>query len=173
MARYGGPMAAAVVNLKEHGRRDLAPVLGRVLADGLVMLARWGDLPAAQRVALIPAPTRVLAARTRGGDTVTAVAQSAAEALGAGVRVVPVLSTAALTRDSAALGAGARNANLAGAVRLRRPLPPAVIGAAGRPGAPVVLVDDVLTTGATAAHAVARLRASGADVAAVVVLAGA
>ncbi|ALG85588.1 ComF family protein [Gordonia phthalatica] len=173
MARYGGPMASAIVNLKEHRRRDLAPVLGGVLANGLVDLARWEELPAPRRLVLVPAPTRVLAARSRGGDTVTAVAQAAADRLGDGVRVAPVLATAALTRDSAGLGAGARNANLAGAVRLRRPLPPAVVGREGRSGVPVVLVDDVLTTGATAAHAVARLRACGAQVAAVVVLSGA
>lgn len=166
-------MAAAIVNLKEHRRRDLASILGAVLANGLVDLARWGELPAPRRLVLVPAPTRMLAARRRGGDTVTALARAAAHRLGDGVRVAPVLATAALTRDSAGLGAGARNSNLAGAVRLRRPLPPAVLGCDGRPGAPVVVVDDVLTTGATAAHAVARLRACGAQVAAIVVLSGA
>ncbi|NLG45776.1 ComF family protein [Gordonia sp. (in: high G+C Gram-positive bacteria)] len=173
MARYGGPMASAVVNLKEHRRRDLAPVLGGALARGLVALGRWGELPQSRRLVLVPAPTRILAARSRGGDTVTAVAEEAAAILGAGIRVAPVLATGALTRDSAGLGAGARSANLAGAERLRRPLPTAVIGDRRRPGVPVVLVDDVLTTGATAAHAAAELTRNGASVAAVVVLANA
>ncbi|MBM7366176.1 ComF family protein [Gordonia hydrophobica] len=173
MARYGGPMASAIVNLKEHRRRDLAPVLGAILASGLVDLARWDELPSSGRLVLVPAPTRLLAARSRGGDTVTAVARAAAERLGAGVRVAPVLATAALTRDSAGLGAGARSANLAGAVRLRHALPPAVLGRGADAGVPVVLVDDVLTTGATAAHAVAALHRGGAQVAAVVVLSGA
>ena len=173
MARYGGPMASAIVNLKEHRRRDLAPILGGVLASGLVDLARWGELPSSRRLVLIPAPTRTLAARRRGGDTVTEIARGAADRLGAGVRVAPVLATAAFTRDSAGLGAGARNANLTGAVRLRRPLPPTVVGRDDRPGVPVVVVDDVLTTGATAAHATARLRAEGVDVVAIVVLSGA
>lgn len=173
MARYGGPMASAVVNLKEHRRRDLAPVLGGAVARGLVELARWGELPPSNRLVLVPAPTRVLAARTRGGDTVTAIAEEAAAVLGATVRVAPVLATAALTRDSAGLGAGARSANLAGAVRLRRALPAALLGTPERPGVPVVLVDDVLTTGATAAHAAAQLARNGASVAAVVVLANA
>ncbi|MGB3698061.1 MAG: ComF family protein [Gordonia sp. (in: high G+C Gram-positive bacteria)] len=169
IGRYGGPMASAVIDLKEHRRRDLAPVLGRLLADGLVDLARWGDLPSSARLTLVPAPTRMLAARVRGGDTVTAVAAEAAAVLGPAVRVTPLLATAALTRDSAALGAGARHANLAGAVRLRRPLPEAL----KRARVPVILVDDVLTTGATAAHAARVLRRAGAHVAAVVVLAGA
>lgn len=173
MARYGGPMASAIVNLKEHRRRDLAPILGGVLAGGLVDLARWDELPSSGRLVLVPAPTRLLAARSRGGDTVTAVARAASDRLGDGVRVAPVLVTASFTRDSAGLGAGARSANLAGAVRLRRPLPPAVTGRNGRPGAPVVVVDDVLTTGATAAHAVTTLQRCGAAVAAVVVLSGA
>ncbi|EGD55202.1 ComF family protein [Gordonia neofelifaecis] len=172
LARYGGPMASAVVNLKEHRRRDLAPVLGRLLADGLVAIARWGDLPQTSRLALVPAPTRALAARARGGDTVTAVAGEAAVVLGPGVRVTPMLVTAAWVRDSAGLTAGARNTNLTGAVRLNRPLPAAMRGR-GETAVPAVLVDDVLTTGATATHAVRRLRSAGARVAAVVVLAGA
>ncbi|KXT58703.1 phosphoribosyltransferase [Gordonia sp. QH-12] len=173
MARYGGPMASAVVNLKEHRRRDLAPVLGRVLADGILSLAQWGELPASDRLALVPAPTRAWAARSRGGDTVTALAREAADVLGGRVRVVPALVTAAWTRDSAGLGAGARGANLAGAVRLRRPLPSALVGAGAGPAVPVVVVDDVLTTGATVAQAVRRLRCSGAAVTGAVVLAGA
>lgn len=164
-ARYGGPMASAIVNLKEHRRTDLAPILGRVLADALVSLARWGDLPPGRTLILVPAPTRVLVARARGGDTVTAIAREAAAVLGPAVTVAPILSTAALTRDSASLSAGARNANLAGTVRVRSALPP-------RAG-PVIVVDDVMTTGATAAHAVGALRRMGTQVAAVVVLAGA
>ncbi|MGB3885019.1 MAG: ComF family protein [Gordonia sp. (in: high G+C Gram-positive bacteria)] len=165
LARYGGPVASAIVNLKEHRRADLAPILGRALAGALVSLASWGDLPAGRTLTLVPAPTRVFAARVRGGDTVTAVAREAAAALGPAVHVAPILSTAAFTRDSAALTAGERNANLAGAVSVKGRLP-SVDG-------PVVLFDDVLTTGATAAHAVAALAQSGTKVTAVVVLADA
>ncbi|WP_026917204.1 ComF family protein [Gordonia shandongensis] len=164
-ARYRGPAGVAVVNVKEHGRRDLVPVLGGLLTRSLVTLARWGDLPDAAGLALVPAPTRRSAARRRGGDTVTAVAREAASGMGPAVRVVPALVTSALTRDSAGLGAGARSANLSGAVRLAATLPEPVRSSA----APTVVVDDVLTTGATAAQAVRVLRRHGARVVAVVV----
>lgn len=171
LGRYRGPLRRAVVELKEHRRRDLIPVLGRVLACGLLRLAEWEQLPATRAVALIPAPTRTVAARRRGGDPVTAVAGVAAAALGPRVAAVPLLSTGAWTRDSAGLSAGQRRANLHGAVIAARRRPAAL-----RPphrAVAVVLVDDVLTTGATIAESVAALRTAGIRADAAVVLAGA
>lgn len=169
--RYRGPLKTAVVDLKEHRRTDLVPVLGAVLARGLLRLAEWEELDPAARLALVPAPTRVLSARRRGGDPVTALARSAATRLGTRVAAVPLLTIAPWTRDSAGLSAGGRLANLHGAVRLAR-RPPAALRAP-HPGTAVLVVDDVLTTGATAASAVAVLQACGIAAAGVVVLAGA
>ncbi|MGH4025878.1 MAG: ComF family protein, partial [Pseudonocardiaceae bacterium] len=66
--------------------------------------------------------------------------------------------------DSVGLGRDARQANLAGGVLLRR---------AGLParGTPVVLVDDVVTTGSTAAACTAALLQAGTEVRAIVALA--
>ena len=166
--RYRGPLRGAILGLKEHGRRDLAEVLGEALAAGLVTLARWGELPGRPALMLIPAPVRAAAARRRGGDVVTAVAIAAAGRLGPATRTVPLLRTANWVRDSAGLSSAARAANLRGAVTLTRPVPRR---AAGRASA--VLVDDVLTTGATAAVSCAVLARAGIRVDAVVVLAGA
>ncbi|WP_018180983.1 ComF family protein [Jongsikchunia kroppenstedtii] len=170
LGRYRGPHREAIIALKEHGRRDLADPLGQALAFGLVELHRWTELPDRSRLRLIPAPTRLAAARRRGGDPVTAVCRCAADHLGSRVRVAAILRTRALTRDSAGLSAAQRSANLSGSVRLVRdrstPMP--------RPGEDVaVLVDDVLTTGATAAESVAVLAAAGVVVDAVLVIAGA
>ena len=72
-----------------------------------------------------------------------------AAARGEPIGVAPCLFTAGRARDSVGLDAAARAANLADRVRLRASgLPPA--------GADVLLIDDVLTSGATclAAHRV-------------------
>ena len=74
--------------------------------------------------------------------------------------------TSSTARDSAGLDARARARNLRGAVRLRS-------GAVPAPGASAILVDDVLTTGATVTESVRVLAENGVDVAAVVVLAAA
>ena len=107
-----------------------------------------------------------MTARRRGGDPVTAVAANAAPALGRRVRVAPLLVTSSTARDSAGLDARARARNLRGAVRLRS-------GAVPTPGASAILVDDVLTTGATVTESVRVLAENDVDVAAVVVLAAA
>ncbi|MGH3563884.1 MAG: ComF family protein, partial [Mycobacterium sp.] len=79
--------------------------------------------------------------------------------------VVPVLRMKALTRDSVGLDSTARERNIAGRVLLRqRRLPDS---------AEVLLVDDVVTTGATMAESVRVLQAGGARVAAVLVIAAA
>lgn len=170
LGRYRGPHREAIVALKEHGRRDLADPLGQALAYGLVELHRWAELPDRPRLCLIPAPTRLAAARRRGGDPVTAVCRCTVDHLGRRARVASMLRTRALTHDSAGLSASQRRANLSGAVCLRRdrstrlPQPARDV---------VVLVDDVLTTGATAAESIAVLSAAGVGIDAVLVIAGA
>ena len=152
LGRYAGPRRRAIVALKERGRRDLAGPLAAALAAGVDRLTRWGIV--APGSAVVPAPTRRVAARRRGGDPVTRIAAAA------GLPVVPALRTAAMVRDSAGLSSGARERNIAGRVRLTR-----------RPAGEVLLVDDVLTTGATAREAVRVLAGGGTPVAAVLVLA--
>ena len=68
-------------------------------------------------------------------------------------------------RDQAGLGVEARAENLAGAVRVPPRLADRVAGRA------VVVVDDVVTTGATLAESARALRAAGAVVVAAAVVA--
>lgn len=171
LSRYRGPVRQAVVAVKEHDRRDLVVPLGDALATAVVTLARWGELPDAPSLSLIPAPTRTVAARRRGGDRVTAVARVAAARLGPRTRVAPLLVSAATTRDSAGLDARDRARNLRSRVRVR---PDEIARLGHRDAADArLLVDDVLTTGATAAESVRTLAASGIAVDAVLVLAAA
>lgn len=163
---YAGPWRGAVIAVKERGRRDLVRPLGAALAGAVAHLRTWGELdpPQLAPLALVVAPSRGAAARRRGGDPVARVARSAAEHLGGEeVAVLACLRTARGARDSVGLSAVERSANLHGRVRVRGALPAA--------GTSVVLVDDVLTTGATAAAGTAALAALGVRVHAVVVLA--
>ena len=157
LGRYAGPRRQAIVAVKEHGRRDLVAPLSRALALGLHRLISWGilDVP----VTIVPAPTRASAARRRGGDPVTRIAVAASQ-FHPGVSVAPVLRTRAMVRDSVGLTSTARQRNLEGRVRLIR----SVTG-------PVLLVDDIVTTGATAREAVRTLHTAGAKVTAVLTLA--
>jgi predicted amidophosphoribosyltransferase len=92
------------------------------------------------------------------------LARAAARTLSAevAVAVAPALTLAPGTLDSTGLTAKARRANLAGHVRPTEALPP--------PGTAVVLLDDVVTTGATAAECARVLKSHGVRVAAVLAL---
>jgi len=155
LGRYAGARRNAVVALKEHGRRDLVAPLSAALAMGIHRLLSWGVVAAP--LSVVPAPTRRSAARRRGGDPVTRIATAAA---GPAVTVAPVLRTAGLVRDSVGLSSAARQRNIAGRVRL-----------SAVPSGEVLVVDDIVTTGATAAEAVRVLVAGGARVTAVLTLA--
>jgi predicted amidophosphoribosyltransferase len=160
LGSYDGVRRAAVIAAKERGRTDLARAFGAALASAVHRLRHDGDLPAGP-VLLVPAPTRRAAARMRGGDPVTRFAHVAAAMLG-DCRVAPILRAHRRAKDSVGLSARARRANLAGRVEL--------LDTPGDPAIPVVLVDDVLTTGATAAESARVLSAAGLAVFAVVTL---
>lgn len=164
LGRYAGARRRAIVAVKERGRADLIAPLAGALADAVGRLHRWGMLAAP--AVLVPAPTRWPAARRRGGDPVTRMAAAAAAdpRLHTPVTVAPLLRLAVRARDSVGLDAAARQRNLAGRVLWRRAAqaPPA--------GAEALLVDDIVTTGATARESVRVLRSHGVPVAAVLVL---
>lgn len=162
LGRYAGARRRAIIAVKDRGRTDLLAPLARSLGLGLHRLLLWGllDVP----VTVVPAPTRGWAARQRGGDPVTRIA-TLATADNPDVAVVAALRMKALARDSAGLNSAARERNVAGRVlRTRRRLPA---------GAEVLLVDDVVTTGATARESVRILQGAGARVSAVLALAAA
>ncbi len=171
---YSGPRRGAVIAGKERGRRDLATPIGLALAGAIVTLRRWGELspPGAAPVCLVPAPTRARAARSRGGDPVLRSVRVAAGALGDDCRVCPALSMRRGARDSVGLSAAQRQENLSGRIRVSASAARDLL-AVGRRGAEVILVDDVVTTGATATESVRAFGAVGVPVAAVLVVASA
>lgn len=163
---YVGVLRGAVLAYKERGRRDLAPVLGTALGRAVGRaVGRAAGRPTA--VWLVPVPSRRPVARARGGDHVRRLARVAVDHLGRhGVRagVYRALRVVGRPRDSAGLGARDRAANLAGvfAVAARRAPPAGVL---------LILVDDVVTTGATLSEAARTLARAGLPVAGAAVVA--
>ena len=162
LGRYAGARRQAIVAMKDHGRADLIAPLAHALAVGLHRLLTWGMVETP--LTIVPAPTRRPAARRRGGDPVRRMA-TAAVAGHPEITVAPVLRMKALARDSVGLGTAARERNIAGRVLLRRPRLP-VLGE-------VLIVDDIVTTGATARESVRILGTAGMRVAGVLAVAAA
>jgi predicted amidophosphoribosyltransferase len=148
-ARYDGAVRAALLAYKERGRRDLADPLGGLLARSVA--AAWAaERSPPRRVVLVPAPSARSVAAARGGDHVLRLARRAG--LRCGLRTAGgVLALTRAVRDSAGLGVADRAANLAGAMRAR----------AAPDGVGALVVDDIVTTGATLHECVRALRDAG------------
>ena len=167
---YAGTLRSLVLAHKEHGRLALARPLGRVLAAAVVdawlaaeagrVLPVTGAPPVTPALVLVPVPSHPAVVRGRGHDPVLRTAQAAAAALrrdGLPARVVPVLRVVQRPQDQAGLDAAARMRNLQGRFAARAGT---VHGTRGRE---VVLVDDVVTTGATLLEAQRALESVGAS----------
>lgn len=150
---YAGAHRGVVLAMKERANLAVRSYAGALVDAALGHLEARGDIP--DGAALVPAPTRAAAARARGGDPVDAVCRASGRPTRA------VLSLAPQARDQAELSAAQRRENLAGQVRCTTDR---------LPRGPVVVVDDVVTTGATLHASVATLLGRGADVRACVVL---
>ena len=158
-ACYEGPIRSALIAYKERGRRDLARPLGDLLAGALP-----GPAAVACLVCLVPVPSTRAARRARGGDHVARlgrVAVRAAARRGRPVRMATPLRWMRAVEDSAGLDAASRAVNVRHAMWATPPPDPAC---------PAVLVDDIVTTGATLLEAARALRGAGwrVDCAAVV-----
>ncbi len=152
---YAGLLRDLVLAHKEHQALAIARPLGMVVATVVADLIRATGGPTSQ-VLLVPVPSRRSVVRRRGHDPTLRMTRMAAGGLrraGLPVAVARLLVPVVRVADQAGLSVEERASNLAGAFRARR--------VRRWLRSPVVVVDDVLTTGATAAEAQRALRASG------------
>ncbi|MFA0838543.1 ComF family protein [Streptomyces rochei] len=161
-APLGAALAGAVrAGLREAGATTAEPAAragGREdTAEGIgVPEPTAGDVRGP--VLLVPVPSARRAVRARGHDPVRRLALAAAAELrrtGTSVRVRAVLRQRHAVADQSDLDARQRSENLAGAL--------AVVPGGGRllcAGGPVVLVDDLVTTGASLTEAARAVRAA-------------
>jgi predicted amidophosphoribosyltransferase len=175
VAGYDPLVRSLVIAHKEHGRLELVAPLGAALAEAVraAMSAAAAAAPPKSSPAvapsrdrgvplLVPVPSRRAAVRSRGHDPLLRMARVAARIVTTDgsppVRVVRALTHARRVADQAGLSAAERSANLAGALEVTRRR------RAGLDGLAVIVVDDVLTTGATMVEAARALRQAGAQV---------
>jgi ComF family protein len=158
MARYAfvlaHPADHLVHALKYEGWSGLAGFMGACIAEALSR--DLGALSAGgATVIVVPVPTTVARARARGYNQAALLAEEVGRRIGIGVH-------AGLNRRPGA----ASQTSLSPAERrynVRSVFEPAPGAAQALGGASIVLVDDVLTTGATAAEAAGVLLAAGAE----------
>jgi predicted amidophosphoribosyltransferase len=172
---YEDQVRAVLLAHKERGALRLAEPLGAALAQAVRAAVRGvgggvGEEGAAPHtpLLLVPVPSARRATAARGHDPARRVALRAARELrrdGVSARVLAVLRQRRLVADQAGLSAAERVENLSGAL--------AAVPGSGRllRDGSVVVVDDVMTTGASLVEAARAVREVGGRVCAAAVVA--
>jgi ComF family protein len=139
--RYEGVVRRTLLALKENGRTDVVKPLSLSLSAALVRAAQ----PGAEFLSVPPSRS---GSRRRGYDPVSMLCKRA------GFQPVGVLRSTRATAIQKTLGFDERAINLTESMRSRIPLH----------GRRFILVDDVVTTGATLTEAARAVRAAGGEV---------
>lgn len=156
-APYEGAVRRMIVAYKERGAVALAGVLAeavtRTVLTAMGEAGGWGG----DRFAVVPVPSARRSVRGRGHDPVGRLAVLVAarlRALGLDAEPWAGLGQCRRVADQAGLSRSLRAVNLAGSLQV-------VPAAKGPPAAGALLLDDIVTTGATLAEAARALHAAG------------
>lgn len=150
---YRPILSSGIPRYKDDGALHLERALSIRLAAAVSALAPPPD------AILVPVPSRPAAVRSRGFDHGARLAERAGRLVG--LRSRRALRRTGRSADQQGLRAGERASNTAGTMR-----------AVGVPG-PVVIVDDIVTTGSSLAEASRALTAAGCRVLGAAVIADA
>ncbi|MEV6489425.1 phosphoribosyltransferase family protein [Actinoplanes sp. NPDC051633] len=164
---YAGALRGVLLAYKEKGRHGLARPLGALLASAIAEVA-----PPRTPLLVVPVPSTAKARRERYGDHMARLATHAVRRLRAAgweAAVGPVLRVAPRP-DSASLDADGRRIAAESSLRIRRSRI-RVLRRAARMRSTLVVVDDIVTTGATLAAVTGRLKEANMQVTAAAVLA--
>lgn len=142
---HGGPLARAIHRAKYGDDPCVARALGELLAPTLADLRGEVDL-------VVPVPLHPSRLASRGFNQSAELSRAVAEALGARLDLGSV-ERARATRSQTTLDVEGREANVAGAFRVRSPK--------RVEGRRVLLLDDVVTTGATLRSLASAVEAAG------------
>jgi predicted amidophosphoribosyltransferase len=169
---YAGELRGLLLAYKEKGRYRLARPLGVLLAGAVAQAAVRGGGGVGVPLLVLPVPSTVRAARQRHGDHLARLAAHTVRALrAAGWQARASSALAASPRpDSVSLDAAGRAAAAVNSLRIR----PARMRDLRRrvtAGGMLVVLDDIVTTGATLAAVTARLNEADVQVTGAAVLA--
>ena len=154
---YSGELRTAVLKIKQPSGEPLAAALADLLHHA------WGDALREWRPdAILPVPMHWFRRLRRGANSAETLSGVLAKRLGAPHAAGCILRRRR-TRPQSGLAAGERFRNVRGAFRLR--------GGVDWQGARILVVDDILTTGATCGEIARILLAAGASATAAVVAA--
>ena len=164
-SRYQGQAKAAIIAHKEHGVRSLTAPLGTLLATAVATLTSGPTL-------LVTIPPHRGSVRARGADTTSLIAHRAAQVLTLAnqpARVQQLLTRHLDNGKHVGRSAAQRQAAIKGAFQSR---PKKIAKLAKFAGYRIIVVDDVITTGATTLEAVLTLVNADVVVAGIAAVAG-
>ncbi len=156
--KYEGSVKQAIGKLKYDGHRSIADLYGELLAQSWQI----SSLPLPKKLTIVPIPLHPEKLSARGFNQAESIARSFCQVTGD--RLDLSLHRTRSTVAQFGLSRSARQENVAGAFALAS-------SSVLKPGATVLLIDDIYTTGATVRSAADVLRSMQINVCGVAVVA--